>query len=421
MQFGITILLILIVLYTLLAERLNRYFITMPMVFVVVGALMGPAGLGILNLSLISLDLETLIEITLALLLFADASTLSFQRVRGDASLSARLLFITMPLTIVLCGLLALILVPSEGVVFALLLGSILAPTDAALGLPIFTNPKIPVRIRQALNVESGLNDGIATPFVSLFAILAVAEEFHSIGNPLRDALLEIGIAVGVAILIGSGGGWLFSKATMSGWTSKAAQQMAGITLALASYFSALTLGGNGFIAAFIAGLLFGYFARNLAHLGNESAEMLGSLFSLFVWTVFGVMIVEPILLAFNPSAFVYAILALVIVRMLAVAVAMLGKNLRPDTLLLMGWFGPRGLASVIFSLIALESFHTANLDTDLLVDMAGWTILLSVILHGLTARPLANWYARRLEDAPPETAELLEVSEIKRMPRNPG
>lgn len=421
MEVGITILLILIILYTLFAERLSRYSITMPMVFVLVGALMGPAGLGILNFSLTSLDLETLIEITLALLLFADASTLSFQRSIEDASLSARLLFISLPLTIVLCALVALILVPSEGVVFALLLGSILAPTDAALGLPIFTNPKIPIRIRQALNLESGLNDGIATPFVSLFTTLAVAEEFQSIGHPLQDALLEIGIAVGVAILVGSGGGWLFAKATGSGWTSKAAQQMAGIALALASFFASVTLGGNGFIAAFVAGLLFGYFARNLAHLGNESAEMLGTLLSLIVWTVFGVLIVEPILFEFDPITFIYAILVLVFIRMFAVVIAMLGMKLRPDTLLLMGWFGPRGLASVVFVLIALESFHTADLGTEILVDMAGWTILLSVVLHGLTARPLANWYARRLEGTPPDTAELMDVSEIKRMPRKLG
>lgn len=418
MEIGFPLLFSLIILYALFAERLGRWSITMPMVFVVVGTLLGPYALGMLQFSIASLNVELLTEITLALLLFADASTLSFQQVSEDRGLPSRLLFIGLPLTIVVGALISLAIFPAEGIVFALLLGSILAPTDAALGLPIFTNAKVPVRIRRALNVESGLNDGIATPFVALFSTLAVAEQFHSIGNPIRDALLQIGIAVGVAILVGVGSGWLFATASERGWTSKASQQLAGFAIAMTAYSGSVSLGGNGFIAAFVAGLLFGYYARHQAHAGSEMTEIIGTLLSLFVWAIFGALVVGAILVGFNLRALVFAILALTVVRMLPVTLAMLGTRLRADTVALMGWFGPRGLASVVFVLIALESFHEAGRGGEMLMEMAGWTILLSVMLHGLSAVPLADWYARRLDSAPPDIPEFKDVSEIERLRR---
>jgi NhaP-type Na+/H+ or K+/H+ antiporter len=356
----------------------------------------------------------------LALLLFADASSLHFRQVRDDTRLPGRLLSLAMLLIIALGGLVAYGLFPEEGLAFALLLGAILAPTDAALGLPIFNNPRVPVRIRRALNVESGLNDGIATPFVALFMALALAEETHQTTGWLLSALTEIGIGVGAGVAAGLLGGWLFAATVKRGWTSTTGEQLGNLALALCAFWAAKALGGNGFIAAFVGGLLFGHATRERLHVATEFTETSGTLLSLFVWAVFGANLVPPLLQAFNLRALLYAVLSLTAIRMVPVAVSLIGARLRADTVLIMGWFGPRGRASVVFTLMAYESFHEAARPFDILADTAAWTILLSVVLHGLSAVPLANWYGRRLETADADATELVEVAEVGIRRRDP-
>jgi NhaP-type Na+/H+ or K+/H+ antiporter len=235
MTTGFAIVAICIVLYTALAVKLGRWSITMPMVFVAVGFLLGPGGTNLLPISPRAEGVKRLTEVTLALLLFADASTLKLEEVRDDAGLSGRLLTIGLVLTIAAGAGVALILHPQEGLAFACLLGAILAPTDAALGLPIFNNPKVPVRIRRALNIESGLNDGIATPFVLLFLADATATEAQASGGWLTTALMEIVLAVLAGVAIGAIGGWLLTQTTRRGWTSSGAEQLGILGLALAA------------------------------------------------------------------------------------------------------------------------------------------------------------------------------------------
>lgn len=405
---------LLVVLYTVVAVRLDRVSVTMPLVFVLVSAVIGPYALGLIHFPIETPSAEHLTEITLALLLFADASTLDFSKVRESAKLPARLLLIGLPLTVLLGAIVAFILFPQKGIGFALLLGAMLAPTDAALGLPIFNNPRVPVRIRTALNVESGLNDGIATPLVSLFIALTIAEEGTSQAGWLPSALMQIGLAVVVGIVVGLVGGYLFRTAVQNHWTSKTALQIGNLALAMVCYYGSLMVGGNGFIAAFVGGLLFGYITRRKLEEATEFTESGGTLLSLFVWALFGANVVIPLFQNFNAMAFLFAVLALTAVRMVPVALALSGMKLRLDTVLMMGWLGPRGLASVVFMLLALESLAEANLETDLLLAMAGWAIFLSVLFHALTAVPLAAWYARRLETASPDAPELDEVAEIQ-------
>jgi len=404
----------LVVLYAVVAVWLGRRSITMPMVFVTVGALIGSHGLGFVDFSLSTEAIKRLVEVTLALLLFADASTLNLRQIRSDAGLPGRLLIIALPLVIGLGGLLAYGLFPEEEIGFALLIGAILAPTDAALGLPIFTNRRVPVRIRRALNVESGLNDGIATPFVALFTALAVAEEAQNYSGWLTNALTEIGIAVGVGAAIGMLGGWLFSGAMKRRLTSRHTEQFGTLSLALAAYTISLVLGGNGFIAAFVGGMFFGYITQHRRHHATEFTEASGTYLSLFVWTIFGATLVIPLITAFNPLALLYAVLSLTLIRMLPVAISLVGTRLRRDTVLLMGWLGPRGLASVVFTLIAYEAFYEASRPHETLFAMAGWTILLSVLLHGFSALPLARWYAQRLKTADPAMPELVDVPDLE-------
>ncbi len=348
-------------------------------------------------------------------MLFADASTLSFRQVRDDAVLPLRLLSIGIVLTISLGTVTALGLLPGEGLAFAALLGAILAPTDAALGLPIFNNPAVPVRIRRALNVESGLNDGIATPFVTLFIAFAAATEANTHGGGwLPTALQEIGIAVAVGISAGAIGGWLLNQATDRRWTNGGALQIGVLGLSLAAYFGSIALHGNGFIAAFIGGIAFGALVKHQAVELTESTESLGTFLSILVWGIFGALFLP---LAFQATAswrpILYAVLSLTVIRMAPVALALRGVGFRRDTVALMGWFGPRGLASVVFTLMAFLEFERAGRPIDTLAAVATWTILLSVFAHGLSAGPLSAWYARRLASAGQPLAETAAVSEL--------
>lgn len=414
MNMGLAILAVLIVIYAAVAVKLGRWSVTMPMVFVGIGLILGPGGLSLLPISPQAETVKTLTELTLALLLFADASTLRLSRVREDAGLPGRLLTIGLLLTIALGAGVALLLQPGEGLAFACLLGAILAPTDAALGLPIFNNPRVPVRIRRALNIESGLNDGIATPFVLLFLAFAAAEEGLATNHWLVAALIEIALAVAVGTAVGVVGGWLLSQTTRRGWTSGGAEQLAILGLALAAYFCSLAVGGNGFIAAFVGGIVFRAATRNRFVEPTEFTETFGSFLSLLVWGIFGAVLVSAVL-RYNTDwrPIVYAILSLTVVRMVPVALALRGVGLRRDTVALMGWFGPRGLASVVFTLMALENFQAAGRSVDILIATATWTILLSVVLHGLSAAPLSLWYARRLAAAKEPPIELVEMPEL--------
>ncbi len=405
--------LVVVVAYTASAARLGRFSVTMPMMLVLAGAAMGPGALGWIDTPTSAADLEHITEITLALLLFADASTLDLSEARQDAGLPRRLLTIGLPLTVLLGAAAAYVLYPDKGLGFALLIGAILAPTDAALGLPIFTNPRVPSRIRRALNIESGLNDGIATPLVTLFIAMTVSELGSTQDRWLLDALSDIGLAVLVGVVGGLVGGRLFTIAVAKHWTTSTAPRIGNLALALAIYWGALAIGGNGFIAAFVGGLAFGAATRYRLREATEFTEETGTALSTIVWIAFGTALVVPLLREFEARAFVFALFALTIARMAPVAISMSGTGLRRDSVLLMGWLGPRGLASVIFMLVASEALHEAAQEAELLVAMAGWTISLSVILHALTAAPLAGWYARRLEAAPPDIPELRPGPEL--------
>lgn len=414
MNVGIAILTLLIALYAAVADRLGRWSITMPMVFVLAGFVLGPGVTGMLPLSPNSETVKTLTEITLAVLLFADASTLQLSEVRRDARLPARLLGIGLPLTIICGAAVALLLQPQEGWAFAFLLGTILAPTDAALGLPIFNNPRVPVRIRRALNVESGLNDGIATPFVLLFLALAAASGEPQQGHWVLTAVEEIVLAGIAGSAVGFLGSWVLAQATRRGWSSEGSERLGIFALALSAYFVSLAIGGNGFIAAFVGGIVFRHTSHEQFVEPTEFTETVGTFLSLMVWAIFGaVLVADALRFTQDWRPIAYALASLTLVRIVPVALAMIGTGLRRDTVTLMGWFGPRGLASVVFTLLALARFQELGRPVDILLAAATWTILLSVMAHGLSAAPLSIWYSRRLERASGQLAELEEMPEL--------
>jgi NhaP-type Na+/H+ or K+/H+ antiporter len=299
-------------------------------------------------------------------------------------------------------------LVPAAGWAASALAATILAPTDAALGLGVFTNESVPGRIRRALNIESGLNDGMATPLVTLFLALLVAEEGVGPENWLAESVKELGLAVLVALLVGAVGGRLAAAAHNRGWTSPLSDRLAALASALLAYGGSVAIGGNGFVAAFGAGLLFGAASKEVLREAVEFTEDLGLFASFLVWGLFGALLVAPQLTdGASSTAIAYAVLCLTVVRMLPVAISTIGTGLRPASIFFMGWFGPRGLASVVFTLIAFESLQEGGLGTATLIEIATWTIFLSVLAHGITAGPLSRWYGRRVADAPAEQVEM--------------
>ena len=285
-------------------------------------------------------------------------------------------------------------LVGSGSIWLALLVGAALAPTDAALGAGMMTNPVVPARIRRLINVESGLNDGIATPFVSVaLAGAATGGELAGHGPAAAVAELALGLLVGVAV--GGAGGLLVSAARRRGWVAEGFAGPAVLGLAVCAYASAVALHGNGFIAAFVGGLAFGTAAAGAASRCVPFVEETGALVSLLVWLAFGAVAVVPAVEALTWQIVLYAVLSLTVVRMVPVAVALAGARLGRATVALVGWFGPRGLASVVFALLALEELGGRAAGHAVAVITV--TVLLSVVAHGATADPLAARYARLL------------------------
>ena len=412
MESQFALLALLVAGYALIAARLDRLSVSPALVFCLIGVVLSDDVLGPISLEPDAEPLRLLAEVTLTLVLFADASVIRATALRRDARAIAGLLIVGLPLTIVLGTAAALLLFPGISLGVALLIGATLAPTDAALGQPVITNTSVPVRVRRLLNVESGLNDGIATPIVFLAVALATTESAAT-GGGLGNALVDLAIGAAVGIAIGFLGGSLLVAADRRGWTSSVSRQLFVLALALACYLVAVAADGNGFIAAFVGGLAFGAGTRRHEVDAVEFTEAQGSLLAIGVWASFGLALAGKIGSSLtDPAPILYAALSLTVIRMAPVAVALLGQRFQPMTVAFIGWFGPRGLASIVFLVIGLSGLEEAGIATGPLTAAVGWTVLLSVILHGLTAGPLAARYGRRVASLEPGASELGDADE---------
>ena len=372
------------------SRRLSGTPITPAMAFVAVGLLVGPQVLGEIELASSGGTVRTLAEATLALVLFCDASRIDLGRLRREVGLPGRLLGIGLPLTIALGTVAAAALLGALSIEEAVILAVVLAPTDAALGQAVVTHPRVPARIRQELNVESGLNDGICVPL--LFAAVAVADVESEISDGRAAATLLVeeigfgivgGVAAGLvvaAVLVHAGRRNLIDDA----W--RPVIPAAGAALA---YGVAAALGGSGFIAAFVGGATFRMALKRDPGDDVELAERVGNMLNGVTFVLFGAVLLGPALCELSWELALYAVLSLTVVRMLPVALAMLGTHARPPTVAFVGWFGPRGLASIVFAVIVIE--ESALPHEHLIVLAIYLTVGLSVLAHGLTAAPLAR------------------------------
>ncbi|MGB3438395.1 MAG: cation:proton antiporter [Actinophytocola sp.] len=375
-----------IFLWGTVSKRLTRADLTAPIVFVVVGVLLATTGL--IDAPTAPATFKPLVELALVWILFSDAARVPVQDLRHDLGRYLRLLAIGLPLTILAGWGLAIWLLPALGAWLALLVAAALAPTDASLGIPVVTNPTVPGRIRRLITVESGLNDGIATPVVLLAIAGAASAEDHGpgVGEALAD--LAIGLLAGAAV--GLAGGRLLRLARGHGWMAEEFIGIAVLALALAAYFLAIVLGGNGFVAAFCGGMALGATAGPRVPAELTFLEQAGGLISLLVWLAFGALAVPIMLDRLDLPTALYAVASLTVVRMVPVALATWGSGMSRATVLFVGWFGPRGLASLVFALLALEELGP---DADEAIAVITLTVLLSVVAHGLTAAPLATRY----------------------------
>ena len=400
-----------------LSARLERFDVTAPIIFVLAGLLLTHGPLAVLGVAPSNELIKELAEFTLALVLFSDASRVGLHELRVDAGLYVRLLGVALPLTIGLGTVLALALAGTN-IWLALLVGAALAPTDAALGAGMIASPVVPARIRRLINVESGLNDGIATPFVSV-ALAGAATAGEVAGHGPAAAIAELGLGVVVGVAAGGAGGLLVNAARKRGWVAEGFAGPAVLGLAVCAYASSVALHGNGFIAAFVGGLAFGTTAGRRGEPLVPFVEESGALVSLLVWLAFGAVAVAPAVEVLNWQIVLYAVLSLTVIRMAPVAVALVGSGLDRATIALVAWFGPRGLASVVFALLALEELGSPTAGHA--VAVITFTVLLSVVLHGVTAEPLAARYARLLarRTADQAGAQMPDMPERRLIRRN--
>jgi sodium/hydrogen antiporter len=395
------------------SARLERADLSAPIVFTLAGALL--AVVGLVDIPSESVALKPLVEVTLVWVLFADAARIRVQDFRQGMGQYVRLLGVGLPLTLLAGWLLAVWLFPGMGLWLALLVAAALAPTDAALGVPVVTNPAVPSRIRRLITVESGLNDGIATPVVMLAIAGVVSAEGLAGAESVGGALLELAVGAAVGIGIGLGGGWLLRRARRSHWAAEDFVGIAVLALALLSYTAAVSVHGNGFVAAFCGGLAFGAVAGRRGPTELVFLEQASGLVSLLVWTAFGAFAIPIMFEGLDPTMALYAVLSLTVVRMVPVALASIGSGLDRSTVLFVGWFGPRGLASLVFALIALEELGAGADDAVAVISL---TVFLSVLAHGLTASPLATRYGQAATARTPEPPEPAADLPVRGLPR---
>jgi NhaP-type Na+/H+ or K+/H+ antiporter len=386
----------IIIVWSAFSGPLDRRGITSAMVFMVVGLAVGASALGLLDVSVESSVAERVTEVALVLLLFSDAARLDLRALRHELGWPSRLLLIGLPLTMLAGAGVGVLVFPGMALASVFLLSTMLCSTDAALGQKVVSDTSVPARVRQALDVESGLNDGLAVPFFLVALDVANAELKTGVTSAVvSNAVAQIGWGLTAGLVAGVLGGLLFRFADRRGWIGGEWRQMVPLAVALLAYAIALSLGGSGFIAAFVGGMAFGRVSGARGSVVTLFAEEAGGFFAAITWIGFGALALGLAIPHITWRVMVYALLSLTLVRMVPVAIAMARRGARLPTVAFIGWFGPRGLASVVFALLVVERGVP---EEQTLVTTVVVTVALSVVLHGLTSVPLVGAYHRWFE-----------------------
>lgn len=395
-----------------LSRWIEKSILTGAIVFLSAGILFGVDGFGLIELSGDDGFVRLLAETTLALVLFLDASRIDLRVLRRELGVPVRLLGIGLPLTVLLGTLAALGVIGGITVGEALVLAVVLAPTDAALGLDVVTDRRLPTRIRQSLNVESGLNDGLCVPLLFIAVAIAEAEGGGLSGSSaVRIVVEEIGYGTAAGVAAGAVGALALGHARRHRLITPEWAQVIPLAAATLAFGIAAPIGGSGFIAAFVGGIVYGIVRTETRSEERQFLDVTGQSLTAVTFVVFGAAVLGPALTGFRWEAVVYAVLSLTVVRMLPVALSLAGTGFRPQSTAFVAWFGPRGLASLVFVVIVIQEADIEHLDV--LVATMVTTIAVSVYAHGFTSRPLTNAYARWFVAHPrPRAVESLPTHE---------
>jgi len=379
-----------ILLVTAVSGSLERVWLTEPLLATFIGLAVGVFVVGGVDME--SPLILTILEVTLALILFSDASRIDVTRLRKGYNWPLMMLVVGTPIMIVLgAGLAGLYLELPFGL--ALLLGVILAPTDAALAEPVLESESVPARMRQTLNIESGLNDGLAVPALLIAVGIIEAETGGGVGDGLVLVISQLGVGIVGGIVVGWLGALFLGRGIEAGWINPLHQRISAVALALVGYSAIQLLGGSGFVGVFIAGGLMSHLIRPQASRLYQFAETEGHSLVLVAFFIFGVGPGARVLERGVPvESLVVAVVSLVVLRPVAIALSLLGQRLNRRTVAFLGWFGPRGLATIVFALVATEELGAID---PLIEDTVTVTVMLSILLHGLTAVPMSRWLAR--------------------------
>jgi NhaP-type Na+/H+ or K+/H+ antiporter len=385
---------VLIFCYGLVSRLAERSPVTAPMVFVAIGIIASPLATGIMSVKIDAGVIQVIASVTLVLVLFVDASTISVSSLIKERSLPLRLLLIGLPLAMLFGAVAGILVFPDMRIWVILLMALILSPTDAALGQAVVINPVIPEKIRRAINVESGLNDGMSLPPI-LVCIAALSETAADTGAHywINFMLKQLILGPVAGILVGWIGGLLVDKASRAGWMNEIFQRLSSASLAVIAYASAEAMHGNGFMAAFFSGLALGTRTPAVRERIHEFAEAEGQQLALFIFLMLGLILVPATIYYWDVRSWIYAVLSLTVIRMIPVALSLIGSKLDWATVGFIGWFGPRGIASILYLIIVVGRIGKTGYEYMLSVIVL--TALLSVFLHGISAVPLAHIYGR--------------------------
>jgi len=420
-SYELLIILIGIILVAGVSRRIQGTIISLPMLYTLFGLLAGLLFKEQITITYESPIVETIATITLLFILASDASRIRFKDLISFNDLPFRLLIIGLPLTIITGALVAAGMLRELGTWGAVVLAVILTPTDASLGESVVEDERVPARIRQALNVESGLNDGIALPFLMLAIALAVSEDIGlGSGGFLKLTGNQIIFGTLVGIAVGFLGAHFIGRGVRSGWMSNVYAKITSLALVLITYGLAELFEGNGFIAAFVFGITLGNILSKEE--GNELyqfARVENTFLMLVTYILFGMVMLAPALKYFNWSIIIYAIISLTVVRMLPVAISMIGTKLKPASTMFMGWFGPRGIASILYVLTVMSTERLNG--KDIIFNVVILTVFLSILLHGISAAPLSKKYGEYIAALDRQGLANVEMREVEEVPTRKG
>lgn len=395
----LAILALFVFLYSICSGRFERTIISGPMIFVFFGVLFGPLVLNWFQDDVTTTGLRLLADLTLAIILFIDAANADFSVLKRKLNIPFRMLLFGLPGVILLGTILAALLFTELTVFEAAILATMLAATDAALGKAVITNPAVPARVREGLNLESGLNDGLCVPILFVFIALATGQAGADGGYLLALKLVvqEIGIGLVVGLGLTLIGTWLSNQCYKRGWQTEIWMQITAVALAIGCFATAQTLHGSGYIAAFTGGLLFGFLAKKDTHKSIFAAEGIGETLALMTWMVFGAAVISQAVGTFTWKMVFYAVLSLTVIRIVPIFFSLAGLGETIQSRLFLGWFGPRGLASIVFAIIVLNKGVPHG---NFMAMVVTCTVFLSLLSHGISANPLAAWLGKKEQES---------------------